>query len=101
MIGVIDLDNQNKERSSYTTNGNSIYYYAYNGYIWPGNTAGGGKLSLGDTVTVTIDRKQNYIKWEVGNAVKHYCKCDMLGNQSKKIMPSVELFNKNDVIEWV
>jgi hypothetical protein len=102
MIGVIDLDNQNNARNSYNINGNAIYYYTPNATIWPGNTnTGGGALNLGDTVTVTIDRKQNYIKWAVGNTVKYYCKCDMLGNQSKKMMPSVELYNKNDVIEWV
>ena len=38
MIGVIDFEKQKNAKSSYDANGNAIYYYAYNGYIYPDGT---------------------------------------------------------------
>ena len=58
MIGVIDFDKQKKARTSHNTVESSINYYAYQGYIYPGQkNSGSGALKVGDIITVTVNRK--------------------------------------------
>ena len=101
MIGVIDFEKQRNVRSSYTANGNAICYHAINGYIYPGDiNSNGGACKVGETVSVSVNRKEGSIVWAVGNSVKHSCKCEMLSDQTRTIMPFVEMCHSGDIVEW-
>ena len=100
-IGVIDFEKQRNVRYSHDAKGNAICYIAHNGYIYPNNIkSNGGALKVGETVSVSVNRKEGSIVWAVGDSVKHSCKCEMLSDQTRTIMPYIEMYNSGDIVEW-
>ena len=101
MIGVIDFEKQRNVRYSYNAKGNAICYRAYDGNIYPNNiNSSGGACKVGETVSVSVNRKEGSIVWAVGDSVKHSCKCEMLSDQTRTIMPFVEMCHSGDIVEW-
>lgn len=102
MIGVVDYEKQKHKRFSYSSN-NAMCYHGYNGRKYPNevNEGQGGGFKEGDIVEVDVDRASSTIRYSVNRIVRATHTHEMLADNSRVFMPFVDMYNTDDIVEWV
>ena len=100
LVGVVDYAKQNDQRKSFNS-GNAMCYYGHNGGKYPSEGIEGDGFKQGDVVEVDVDRASSTIKYIINGALKATQKNNMLEDSSRVFMPYVEMWNTNDMVEWL
>lgn len=76
-------------------------YYSIYAEKNPGGGSEGRGFNEGDIVEVDVNRPNRTLRYIV-NGVLEATHChSMLGDSSRTFMPFVEMYNKNDIVEWL
>ena len=76
-------------------------YYGNNGYKYPSGGSEGGGFKQGDVLEVDVNRSTSTIKYIINGVLKATQTHNMLADNSRVFMPYFEMYNTNDIIEWL
>jgi hypothetical protein len=102
MLGIVDrLAGKSNHYSS--NQDYAIYYYCFNGYVYPYNLGiNGVKVNSGEIVEVVVDLSNGKVEFKVSDivfaTVNGY---QILAENNRQFVPSIEMYNTNDCVEWI
>lgn len=105
LIGVANSDIINLESSVGTYN--SIGYIGLSSritplYIYNPNANIGSGFKVNDILTVVTNRSNHTVQWLVNDTLQaEYTNSTILGNASANFVPNLQMFDTNDIVEWL